>query len=171
MAASHTHRKLSVTKVLGMTAGTVFLSAIAYTNFQQGSYARIWNDLIVRPTGPFGGRFILQPIMAMTIAFFDGGADAKAGREPYFHLVTHTEEGRWERLAQGFSAVANVLCAAIILDTIYQLVVLRTFYPFETIVIAVLLGFIPYFLTRGPAARLAKIFVSKQWSIKEGNAK
>jgi hypothetical protein len=38
-------------------------------------------------------------------------------------------------------------------------------------VVAVLLGFIPYFLTRGPAARLAKIFVSRQWSIKEGNAK
>jgi hypothetical protein len=45
---------------------------------------------------------------------------------------------------------------ALILDTVYQLMELESFYPGEAILIALLLAFAPYLLVRGPAARVAR---------------
>jgi len=42
------------------------------------------------------------------------------------------------------------------MDVIYQLLVLKTFYPGEAVIIAILLAFVPYLLLRGPIARVAR---------------
>ena len=42
------------------------------------------------------------------------------------------------------------------MDVIYQLVVLKTFYPGEAVIVAIVLAFVPYLILRGPIARIAR---------------
>jgi hypothetical protein len=42
------------------------------------------------------------------------------------------------------------------MDMIYQLIVLKTFYPGEAVIVAIALAFFPYLLLRGPIARIAR---------------
>jgi hypothetical protein len=42
------------------------------------------------------------------------------------------------------------------MDVIYQLIFLKTFYPVESLIIVLVLAFIPYVLIRGLAARIAR---------------
>jgi hypothetical protein len=54
------------------------------------------------------------------------------------------------------------------MDAIYQATVLKTFYPGETVIIAILLAFVPYLLLRGPIARIARRFrASRENTFKE----
>lgn len=161
MSEPKTPRKLSLAAMLAAAAATVFVFGIAYSLVQQGSFVRIWNDIVVRPSGPFGGRFILQPIMASIIAIGDGIADARAGRPPYYWAIRHYADGRNERLFEGLKAVGNVISIAVILDTVYQIAVMRSFYWFETILVAGLLAFLPYLVVRGLADRAARRFVGR----------
>ena len=41
---------------------------------------------------------------------------------------------------------------------IYEFIVLKTFYPGETLIVAILFAFVPYLLIRGPAARIARLW-------------
>jgi hypothetical protein len=43
----------------------------------------------------------------------------------------------------------------LVMDSAYQVVALRTFYPGEAVIILLLLAFVPYLLVRGPVARAA----------------
>ena len=42
------------------------------------------------------------------------------------------------------------------MDVIYQFMVLKTFYPAEALIIALMLAFVPYLLIRGPVTRIAR---------------
>jgi Flp pilus assembly protein TadB len=55
----------------------------------------------------------------------------------------------------GWKSVGRIFILAILIDLVYQLIVLRWFYPGEALVVAVILAFIPYLLVRGPVNRLA----------------
>src|SRR5271154_3986268 len=100
-------------------------------------------------------RLVLQPLMAVFFAVRDGIKDAREGRVPYFWSL-FTEPGhRRELLRDGWKSVAKVFIIAIVLDAVYQFIVVRWFYPGEALLVAVLLAIVPYVLLRGPANRLA----------------
>ncbi|MGE5181792.1 MAG: hypothetical protein ACM31C_07005 [Acidobacteriota bacterium] len=124
--------------------------------------SRFLGDLLARPSGPFAFRFVLQPLMAMLLALRDGTKDARAGRPPYLWSVWSDAGHRRERLLEGLKATARVLAAGLALDAAYQVVVLRHFYPGEALVIALLLGFVPYLLIRGPADRVARWWTARR---------
>ena len=42
------------------------------------------------------------------------------------------------------------------MDTIYQVIEFKTFYPVESVIVAIVLAFVPYVLLRGPFARIAR---------------
>jgi inner membrane protein involved in colicin E2 resistance len=42
------------------------------------------------------------------------------------------------------------------MDTIYQIVVFKAFYPYEALIIALVLAFVPYLLIRGVISRIAR---------------
>ena len=48
------------------------------------------------------------------------------------------------------------------MDTIYQLFVLKAFYPLELILVVFFLCFLPYLLLRGPFARIARWRLARQ---------
>ena len=57
---------------------------------------------------------------------------------------------------------ARILLLAFAMDAIYQVIVLKTFYPGEMAIVAVLLAFIPYILLRGPFARIARWWMARK---------
>ena len=119
-------------------------------------FSRLWDDLIGRIGGPMAFRLLLQPAMAMIFAIRDGLKDAREGRPAYFYSLFTQPENRRSRLREGFKAVARVFVFAIIMDLIYQVTVLRWFYPLQALIVAFVLAFLPYILLRGPANRIAR---------------
>src|SRR4029077_5619460 len=59
-------------------------------------------------------------------------------------------------LREGLKRVGRVIVFALVMDAIYQFLVLRWFYPGEALVTAFVLAVLPYLLIRGPAARIAR---------------
>jgi hypothetical protein len=116
---------------------------------------RLWHNLIERPDAPMRFRFVLQPLMAAAFAIRDGLRDARAGRAPFFTTILWRRRERAERLREALNSTARIILLALFLDVIYQLLVLRTFFPNEAVIIALLLGFVPYAVVRGLATRAA----------------
>ena len=117
---------------------------------------RFWEQLIAQPNGPLAFRLILQPIMASILAFRDGLKDAREGRPPYTWTLWTDPAYRASYLREGLKRISRVTIFALVMDAIYQFMVLRWFYPVEALVTAFVLAVLPYLLIRGPAARLAR---------------
>jgi hypothetical protein len=149
--------RVAVTLIIGL----VVLGLVCY-GFATETLGRIWANLLARPDGPLTFRFVLQPAMAAIAALRDGITDARLGRRPYLWALlggVRDQEGRSGRLWEGIVSTARILILGVIMDVIYQLLVLKTFYPAESAIIAVLLAFVPYLLLRGPFGRVARPWV------------
>ena len=117
---------------------------------------RFWDQLIAQPSGPLAFRLILQPIMAAILAILDGLKDARAGRPLYTWTILTDPAQRAGYLREGLKRVCRVIIFALVMDAIYQFLVLRWFYLGEALVTAFVLAVLPYLLMRGPAARIAR---------------
>ena len=117
---------------------------------------RFWDQLIAQPSGPLAFRFILQPLMVTILATLDGVKDAREGRSPYTWTILTDPAQRTGYLREGLKRVGRVIVFALVMDAIYQFMVLRRFYPGEALVTAFVVAVLPYLLMRGPAARLAR---------------
>ena len=119
--------------------------------------ARLWENLGGRVGGPMTFRLLLQPLVASVLAARAGWKDAQTGRPPYFWTVLSSPEDRHALLREGWKSVAKVFTLAVVIDLIYQMVVFGWIYPLESLIVAVLLAFVPYLLVRGPVNRLARL--------------
>jgi hypothetical protein len=118
--------------------------------------SQLWHELLTRPDGPLAFRFYLQPLVAIGLAIRDGIKDAHEGRPAYFWALFAARSGRRERLRDGWRAIKKVFIVALIIDVIYQLIVLKGLRPIEGLLIAALLAIVPYALIRGPVNRIAR---------------
>lgn len=119
-------------------------------------FTQFWREIIERPDGPMAFRFYFQPLMAMLLAVRDGIKDAHEGRPAYFWALFTDKPHRRELLRSGWSSVGKVCILALVLDTVYQLLVFKGLRPIEGLLVAVLLALVPYVLLRGPVNRLAR---------------
>ncbi|MGB7947692.1 MAG: hypothetical protein WCH75_08420 [Candidatus Binatia bacterium] len=117
---------------------------------------RFWDQIIARPSGPLAFRLVLQPIMVIILAIRDGLKDAREGRALYTWTLLTDPAHRASYLGEGLKRVSRVIIFAVVMDAIYQFMVLGRFYPGEAIVIAFVLAVLPYLLIRGPVARIAR---------------
>jgi len=115
---------------------------------------RIWDNMVERPSERMWFRFILQPSMAAIAAILHGLKDARRGRYSYLWAILRNPEERVGLLREGLNATARIVLLGIIMDVIYQALVLGTFFPNEAVIVAVLLAFIPYLIIRGLVARI-----------------
>jgi hypothetical protein len=115
---------------------------------------RIFENLIDRVSGPMKFRLILQPLMAIIFAVRSGLKDAKEGKPAYFWGLFTEPDKRRDMLRDGWKSIGKVFIIALILDIVYQYIALRWFYPFEALVVAIILAIIPYILVRGPVNRV-----------------
>jgi len=117
--------------------------------------ARIWENLGGRIGGPLSFRLILQPVVATVLAIRAGVQDAKTGRPPYTWTLLTDPDSRRGLLREGWKRLAKVFVLAVIIDAVYQVIVVRWIYPFESLLVAFLLACVPYLLVRGPVNRIA----------------
>ena len=155
--ADDTPQELGVLAKAVITIAIVLIVAgVLWYGITLGTLQRLWHDLVEEPSGAMNFRFILQPSMAAIVAIRDGLKDARTGRSPYFWTVLWQSDERIGRLREGLNATARIVLLALALDLIYQLLVLKTFYPNEALIIALLLAFVPYLLIRGLVVRIAQ---------------
>jgi len=119
-------------------------------------WTRVGEQLLARVSGPMKFRLVLQPAMAAFFAIRAGLADAKAGRPPYFWALLSEPGRRKEIIKDGWKSVGRVFILALVLDVVYQIIVLRFVYPGETIIVAFILAIIPYLILRGLVTRVAR---------------
>ena len=119
-------------------------------------WTRVGSHLIARVSGPMKFRFVPQPLMASFFAIRSGLADAEAGKPPYFWALLWNPGQRADMLKNGWKSVGKVFILAVLLDVVYQIIVLRFVYPGGTVIVAFLLAIVPYLLIRGPVNRLAR---------------
>jgi len=116
---------------------------------------RIWDNVVERPSERMWFRFILQPSMAVIAAIRDGFKDGRRGRYSYLWAILRNPQERARLLREGLNATARIVLLGIVMDVIYQALILGTFYPNEAVIVALLLAFIPYLIIRGLVARIA----------------
>jgi hypothetical protein len=139
--------------VVGL-AIVLFVAGVVWHGVTVATFERLWHDLIERPTQPMKFRFILQPSMAAIVAIRDGLKDARTGRSPFLVTVLRNPQKRIERLDEGLNATARIILLGLVMDTIYQIIVLQRFYPNEALIIALLLAFVPYVIIRELVVRI-----------------
>jgi hypothetical protein len=143
-------------KLVILLAIVLIVAGILWHGVGLAAFQRFWHDLVERPDAPMRFRFVLQPLMAAISAIHDGRADARSGRTPYFITVLRNRQERIGRLREGLNATARIILLGLTMDTIYQVLVLQTFYPNEALVTALLLALLPYLIIRGLVVRVAR---------------
>jgi hypothetical protein len=147
-------------KLVIALGATLILAGILWHGVTLENLQRIWSQLIQRPSRPMAFRFILQPSMAVIAAIRDGVYDTRAGRSPYLWTILRKPQDRVARLREGINATARIILLGLAMDLIYQIMLFKTFYPVESVLIALLLAYVPYLLIRGPVVRVLRARLS-----------
>jgi len=154
--------KLFLARLVVVLMVVFVVVGLAQYGFSAEVRGRVWQNLLERSSGPVTFRFILQPIMATIAAFLDGVKDARMGRAPFLATVLTNPAKRAGRLQEAVIATARIILLGLIMDTIYQVIEFKTFYPAEAVIIALLFAFVPYVALRGIVSRIARWWLGRQ---------
>ncbi len=91
--------------------------------------ARSWNELMSRSSGPLHFRLVIQPLIATVLAIRAGWADAREGRPIFFSTLVREPAQRRVVLKNLWKLVGKVFLVAVVLDVVYQLIVLHWVHP------------------------------------------
>jgi hypothetical protein len=122
---------------------------------------RMAQNIFGRIDGPLAMRLILQPFMAAFFASRDGIRDAREERPPYGWSLLFEPEHRGHRIRDGWRSIRKVFVAALLVDIVYQIIELRWIFVGEALVMAEALALVPYVLLRGPANRIARLWLHR----------
>jgi hypothetical protein len=120
-------------------------------------WQRVGSQLIARVSGPMKFRLVLQPCMAAFFAIRAGLADAKAGKPPWFWELVSNPPQREDMVKEAWKRVGKVFILAVVLDVVYQLIVLHFVYPGEALIVAFILAIVPFVILRGPVVRVTRL--------------
>ncbi len=112
------------------------------------------DDIPRRLSGPGRFRFVLQPVTAAILGILGGLSDARSGTPPYLSGVLFHRGLRRELVKSGFRTVVNLVLMGILLDAIFQWVILGVSYPGAALVIGPVLIVLPYSLSRALSNRV-----------------
>jgi hypothetical protein len=113
-------------------------------------------DFLGRASGPMHLRLILQPIIAAFLAIKAMKRDADAGEPPFLWELFTRPDQRARLVESAWRDIGKIFIVAIVLDTAYQFLVLRSFHIVQTLIVGIVLAILPYLLVRGPVARLVR---------------
>jgi hypothetical protein len=120
-------------------------------------FSRGWDELIARDSGPLHIRLILQPLVATILAIRSGWRDSREGKPVFFWTVVLDATQRQPLLRHLWKEVGKLFLVAVVLDVIYQIVVLHYVYPVQTLIVATMLAIVPYIVIRGVANRIVTL--------------
>src|SRR5207247_7516658 len=81
---------------------------------------------------------------------------ARGGKAPYFWALMWDRGQRESMLKDGWKSISRVFILALVLDVVYQVIVLRFVYPGEAVIVAFVLAIFPYLIVRGLVTRIAR---------------
>ena len=125
-------------------------------------WERVGSQLIARVSGPMKFRLVLQPCMAAFFAIRAGLEDAKAGKPPWFWELVSNPPQRRDMVKEAWKRIGKVFILAVVLDVLYQLIVLHFVYPGEALIVAFILAIVPYVILRGPVVRVARLINARR---------
>jgi hypothetical protein len=112
-------------------------------------------DIPKRLVGPGRFRFILQPLVAIMLGIRGGLTDAREGRPPYLSGMLFRRRARQTPPTAKNHAPAKLMLMAILLDAVFQWIILGACHPSAALVIGPVLIGCPYGIARSLANRLA----------------
>jgi hypothetical protein len=163
--AASRHRTRAGWVTLGIAALTLLVLLVSLPGALRDAYDRggfyvfsraFLEDIPKRLTGPGRFRFILQPLIATILGIRNGRADARAGRLPYLKGLLTDRAHRGELAREGFGTIANLLLMGILLDSVFQWLILGQSYPGAALVVGPVLITTPYAIARAMANRVTR---------------
>ena len=113
-------------------------------------------QLLGRASGPLHFRLFVMPTVVTILGVRAGLRDAREGQPPFLWAIVANSADRLRVVRSAIKDIGRVFIRAIILDTTYQLVVLRWVYPVQLLIVAVACAIVPYVMIRGPFMRLTR---------------
>jgi len=115
--------------------------------------SRSVEQLLGRASGPLHFRLFIMPIVVTILAVRAHLRDVREGDPIYLGAFLTSPTERRRLLRSGLKDFGRVFIIACVLDTTYQILVLKAFYPVQMLIVAVACAIVPYFLIRGPVTR------------------
>jgi hypothetical protein len=104
---------------------------------------------------------VIQPLVATVLGIRSGMADARAGRPPYLLGLATDRKRRGELARDGLSTVVNLLLMGILLDSVFQWMILGASYPGPALIVGPVLITLPYALARALVNRATRSRVAR----------
>ena len=118
-------------------------------------------QLLGRASGPLHFRLFIMPLVVTFLAIRAHRRDVREGRSVSLAAFLTDAAERRRLLRSGLKDFGRIFIVACVLDTTYQLLVFRTFYPIQMLIVAVACAIVPYFLIRGPITRIVSLLYRK----------
>jgi hypothetical protein len=105
----------------------------------------------------------MMPTVVTILAIRAALRDAREGQPAFLWAVITNSTERRRIIRSALKDIGRVILLALLLDTAYQLVVLREFHLLQLLIVVVTLAVLPYVLIRGPLKRLVSSLYKKQF--------
>jgi len=115
---------------------------------------RAIEQLLGRASGPLHLRLFIQPVIAIFFAIRTGLKDSRENNPPFLWDFTTHSSRRRDLTYSVWKDVGKLLLTAFLIDAIYQLVVLNSFYLLQALIVTFVLALLPYLIFRGIVTRL-----------------
>ena len=126
-------------------------------DFLADAFSRLVTQLADRVDGPLRFRLVVMPTVVTILAILADRRDAREGRPARLGAFFMDRQERRRLFRSGLQDVGRVMIVAVVLDTAYQVLVLRWFYPGQVLIVAVVCAVVPYVLVRGPITRIVRL--------------
>ena len=124
--------------------------------------SRGFDELLGRASGPLHFRLFVMPTVVTILAIRADLRDAREGRPALLGAFFTSPAERGRLLRSAIKDIGKVFLVAIVLDTTYQLWVLKSFHIGQLLIVTIVCAIVPYVLVRGPITRLARRRYSKK---------
>lgn len=114
-------------------------------------------ELYSRADGPLYFRLYVMPTIVTILGIRAGLKDARNGEQPFLWAILTNRTERPRLCRSALKDIGRVIITALVLDTIYQFMVLRAFYIIQALIVAVVCAIVPYVLFRGPVTCLMRL--------------
>ena len=114
----------------------------------EDTLARGWENLVGRLSGPMSFRLLIQPTVAAFFAIRAGLIDARENKPTFLGCAISNPSSWRARMRQSWKDVGKVFIVALILDSIYQVVVHSGIFTLELLITATVLALVPYMIAR-----------------------
>ena len=133
--------------------------------------SRGFDELLGRFSGPLNFRLVVMPTVVTILAIRADLRDARENRPGLLGAFFIDPIERRRLFRSAVKDIGRIFLVAVVLDTAYQLVVLRAFHIGQALIVAVVCAVVPYVLVRGPITRLVRrMFHHKSESTKVSGA-